>query len=129
MPTLLERGEGHNRRAVKARREGIPRGQRPQACTETTCARTGRSCGHPRSEVWDASRSLRTYGDEERPQEVGQTRSSDEAFEQGRRAGGGEGGAKGSGQRETDEAKHEPGTGPGKRAKCAESDTSSSNEG
>src|SRR4030095_17068391 len=123
MPTLLERGEGDDPRAAQARRASIPRGQRPQACTEATCARTGRSCGHPRSEVWGASRSLRTHGDEERPQEVGQTRSSDEALEQSHRSGGGGGGAKGSGQGETDEAKDAPGTRPGKRANWAESAT------
>src|SRR6266404_6866938 len=112
-----------------ARRGGIPRGQRPQACTEATCARTGRSCGHPREYDWVASRSLRTYDDDERPQEVGQTRSSDEVLEQGRRTGGGEDGAKGSGQREDATAKHGPDTGPDHRAKCAGADTTSSSEG
>src|SRR2546423_1593351 len=47
MPTLWEKGEGHNQHSTLARSVGIPRGQRPQACTEATCARTGRSCGHP----------------------------------------------------------------------------------
>ena len=117
MPTLFEKGEGKNGRTAMARYEGIPRGQRPQACTEATCARTGRSCGHPRSEVWVASRSLRTHDDDERPQEVGQTHSSDEAREQNGETGSGVGGAKGSDQGETDEAKHGPGTVPGSRAK------------
>jgi metallo-beta-lactamase superfamily protein len=48
MPTLWRKGEGHNQRSALARGVGIPRGQRPQACTEATCARTGRSCVHPR---------------------------------------------------------------------------------
>ena len=42
---------------------------------------------------------------------------------------GGAGGAKGAGQREAAAAKHEPGTGPGSRAKCAGADTASSREG
>src|SRR5256885_783356 len=81
MPTLWEKGEGHNQHSTLARSVGIPRGQRPQACTEATCARTGRSCVHPllNQLEWNASRSLRTYDDDERTQEVGQTRSSDEA--------------------------------------------------
>lgn len=35
---------------------------------------------------------------------------------------------RGLGQREDAAAKHEPGTGPGRRAKCAEADTASSCE-
>src|SRR6266852_5159240 len=69
--------EGDNRCSALARSVGIPRGQRPQACTEATCARTGRSCDHPSRHAGDASRSLRTYDDDERTQEVGQSRSSD----------------------------------------------------
>ena len=42
---------------------------------------------NPKLWGWVASRSLRTYGDDERTQEVGQTRSSDEAREQSRRVG------------------------------------------
>src|SRR5215218_8260060 len=87
MPTPLGQVEGNNQRAALARNAGIPRGLRPQACTEAICARTGRSCDHPSWHAWDASRSLRTYGADERAQEVGQTRSSDEAREQDRRAG------------------------------------------
>src|ERR1700730_17435313 len=105
MPTLSGEGEGHNQRAALARGVGIPRGQRPQACTEATCARTGRSCDHPSWHAWVASRSLRTYGDDERTQEVGQTRSSDEAREQSwlwdercRISDGGASGAKGLAQ-------------------------------
>src|SRR5437588_11853167 len=137
MPTLWEKGEGHNQHSTLARSVGIPRGQRPQACTEATCARTGRSCVHPLLNHWEwnASRSLRTYDDDERTQEVGQTRSSDEAREQSWRVGicyqrtsGGAGGAKEAGQGETAAAKHEPGTGPGSRAKCAGADTASSRE-
>src|SRR6266567_4221440 len=105
MLTLLGQVEGNNQRAEMARHGGIPRGLRPQACTEATCARTGRSCDHPSRHAWVASKSLRTYGDDERKQEVGQARSSDEAGEQNRCAGGGAGGAKGSGQREDAAAK------------------------
>src|SRR5260370_7990413 len=81
MPTLWEKREGHDQCFALARSVGVPRGQRPQAYTEATCARTGKSCVHPSRHAWDASRSLRTYDDEERTQEVGQT-SSDEAREQ-----------------------------------------------
>src|SRR5260370_37893584 len=104
MPTLLRKGEGHNQGSVLARNVGIPRGQRPQACTGAICARTGRSCVYPSWHAWDASGSLRTYADDERTQEVGQTSKSDEAREQSRCGGGGGrskdrggGGAKGSG--------------------------------
>ncbi|SRR6266404_4039581 len=128
-------GEGHNQCFALARSIGIPRGQRPQACTEATCARTGRSCVQPSRHGGDASRTLTRYGDDERTQEVGQTRSSDEAREQSWRDGeqyrcvdGGASGAKGSGQREAAAAKHEPGTGPERRAKCAGADTASSRE-
>src|SRR6266480_1676487 len=128
MLTLLRQGESNNQRSAWARCVGIPRGRRPQAGTETTCARTGRPCNHPSRHAWVASRSLRTYGDDERKQEVGQTRSSDEAREQSRNIGGGAGGAKGTGQREDATAKHGRGTGPGKRAKCAGADTASGRE-
>src|SRR6266536_1291502 len=135
MQTLSGHGEGNNQRTALARDVGILRGRRLQAGTEATCARTGRSCNHPSRHAWVASRSLRTYGDDERKQEVGQTRSSNEAHEQSRRGGeqcqrddGGAGGAKGSGQRETAAAKHGPGTGQGQRAKSAGADTASSRE-
>src|SRR6185369_4264134 len=71
MPTQLGQEEGNNQWAALARHGGIPRGLRPQACTEATCARTGRSCVLP-GYAGNASRSLRTYGDDERTQEVGQ---------------------------------------------------------
>src|SRR6266550_4908172 len=135
MPTLLRQGEGNNQRTAMARDVGIPRGRRPQAGTEATCARTGRSCDYPSRHAWVASRSLRTYDDDERAQEVGQTRSSNEASEQSQRGGegcrgleGGAGGAKGADQREDATAQHEPGTGPGQRAKRAGADTASSRE-
>src|SRR5437016_12408075 len=134
MPTLFGKGEGNNQCTAMARGVGIPRGRRPQAGTEAICARTGRSCDYPDWHVWVASRSLRTYGDDERAQEVGQTRSSDEAREQSRpgaergRVDGGVGGAKGAGRRKSATAKHEPGTGSDRRAKRAGADTASSGE-
>src|SRR5882672_6198451 len=113
MLTLSRHVEGNNQRSAMARNVGIPRGRRPQIGTEATCARTGRSCDHPSWHAWVASRSLRTYGDDEREQEVGQTRSSDEAREQSwlwyercRSSDGGASGAKGAGQREAAAAKH-----------------------
>jgi hypothetical protein len=54
--------------------------------------------------------------------------SSDKPANKCRRIGGGASGAKGAGQRETAAAKHEPGTGPGSRAKCAGADTASGRE-
>src|SRR5215211_5574076 len=135
MPTPSGEGEGHNQRAVLARHVGIPRGQRPQACTETTRARTGISCDHPSRHAWVALKSLRTQANDERSQEVGQTHSSNEAREQSwpsderyRRGNGGAGGAKGFGQREDATAKHEPDTGPDHRAKWAGANTASSGE-
>ncbi|MGH9959651.1 MAG: hypothetical protein ACREBC_21420, partial [Pyrinomonadaceae bacterium] len=101
MPTLFGKGEGNNQRTAPARDVGIPRGRRPQADTETICARTGRSCDYPDWYVWVASRSLRTYVDDERAQEVGQLRSTDEGCEQTDAFGqGGAAGGKAAGQRE-----------------------------
>jgi RNA-directed DNA polymerase len=47
---------------------------------------------------WDASGSLRTYADDERTREVGQTCSTCEVPEQGRATGGGGDGGKRAGQ-------------------------------
>ncbi len=44
--------------------------------------------------AWDASGSLRTYADDGRTWEVGQTCTTDEVLEQSRAAGGGEDGGK-----------------------------------
>ena len=43
MPTRSKRVEGNIADGVNASRQGIPRGQRTMACTESPCARTGRS--------------------------------------------------------------------------------------
>src|SRR5467141_4266788 len=60
-----------------ARRCKVPRGQRPRARTQTPRSGTGRSHVRPRLQLpWDASGSLRTYADDERTWEVGQTSST-----------------------------------------------------
>ena len=52
----------------------IPRGQRPRARTQAPRMGTGRSQVRPRPQLpWDVSGSLRTYADDERTWEVGQT--------------------------------------------------------
>ena len=57
-----------------ARCTGVPRGHRPRARTETPRAGTGRSHVRPEQQLpRDASGSLRTYADDERTWEVGQT--------------------------------------------------------
>jgi len=43
MPTRSKHVEGNIAGGVIASRQGIPRGQRTRACTESSCARTGRS--------------------------------------------------------------------------------------
>ena len=106
-----EKAEGPIRCADIARCIGVPRGQRPRARTEAPCAGTGRSHGSPRaaSRLGDASGSLRTYADDERTWEVGQTRSTGEVPEQCWATGGGGDGGKGSGQREPAHSKTRPG--------------------
>src|SRR6267378_2524951 len=60
-----------------ARCARVPRGQRPRARTQTPRAGTGRSQVRPGQQLpWDASGSLRTYADDERTWEVGQTSST-----------------------------------------------------
>src|SRR5207237_5523378 len=71
------------------------------------------------------SGSLRTHADDARTWEVGRSRSTREALEQNRATGGGEGGGKGIGQRETASANHAPDSGLGERATSAAADTSS----
>ncbi|KJE75290.1 hypothetical protein FEAC_29870 [Ferrimicrobium acidiphilum DSM 19497] len=43
VPTLSEQAEGHISDGAIVSRQGTPRGQRPCACTEPQCARTGSS--------------------------------------------------------------------------------------
>src|ERR1700691_5714217 len=113
-----------------ARRFGVPRGQRPQARTEAFRLGTGRSRVRPGPEgSRDASGSLRTYADDERTREVGQTRSTCEVPEPSRTTGGGGDGGKGTGQREPASAKRVPDTEPEGRAQRAGAGTSSSKEG
>src|ERR1700730_15148448 len=78
---------------------------------------------------WDASGSLRTYADDERTWEVGQTYCTGEVSEQCRATGSGGDGGKRSGQREPAPAKCVPDTEPGGRAQCAGAGTSSSSKG
>ena len=47
VPTLLTEVEGHTSSAVNARRCPTPRGRRPLARVESSCARTGRSLDRP----------------------------------------------------------------------------------
>ena len=77
----------------------------------------------------DASGSPRTYADDERPREVGQTRSTCEVSEPGRATGRGGDGGKGPGQRKPATAKRVPDTEPDRRAQCAGAGTSSSKAG
>jgi len=80
---------------------------------ETTCARTGRACNHPSGQAWVASGSLRTYGDDERAQEVGQLRSTNEVCEQTDAFGqGGTDGGKAAGQGQCRRVQHVPGSVP-----------------
>jgi hypothetical protein len=62
----------------------------------------------------DASGRPRPYADDERAEEVGQVRSTDEATEQGQEYGCGGGGGKEPGQGEGGRAKHAPDTEPDK---------------
>src|SRR6187402_539819 len=98
--------EGETGGVVIARRRWAPRGQRPRARTETPRSGTGRSCACPRRMAPRAApRSPRTYVGDERAQEVGQVRSTEEAPEQSRAIGGGGSGGKGPGQGELARAK------------------------
>ena len=126
----VEEAEGNIRRVDIARRDGVPRGHRPCARSETPCTGTGRSQVCPREmEPRDASGSPRTHADDERTWEVGQHRSTCEVPEQSRATGGGGDGGKGAGQREPATAKRVPDTEPERRAQCAGADTSSSKKG
>lgn len=49
-PTLLSYAEGNTFDTANARCRTLPRGQRPRACVESSCARTGRSLGSPIAE-------------------------------------------------------------------------------
>src|SRR4029077_3627575 len=101
MPTLWRKTEGNTGYTAIARCTRIPRGQRPQACTEMPCAGTGRShvCLR-RRELQTVSGSRRTYADDERTREVGQLHSTCEVAEQSRGTGSGGDGGKGAGQGE-----------------------------
>src|SRR6266404_2313377 len=102
----------------------------PEHRTEAPRAGTGRSQVCPGPQLpWDASGSLRTYADDERTWEVGQTYCTGEVPEQRRATGNGGDGGKGSGQREPAPAKRVPDTEPGRRAQCAGAGTSSSSKG
>jgi RNA-directed DNA polymerase len=47
VPTPSHEAEGHIAGGASASRRGTPRGLRPCACTESSCARTGRSRARP----------------------------------------------------------------------------------
>lgn len=51
-PTLSYEAEGHTGEAAIARIRPAPRGRRPVACADPSCARTGRSHGHPSAREW-----------------------------------------------------------------------------
>ena len=122
--------EGNTGRTDIARCDGVPRGQRPRARTEAPRMGTGRSRVHPeRNKLGDASGSLRTYADDERTREVGQTCSTCEVPEQGWATGCGGDGGKRFDQREPATAKRVPDTEPDRCAQCAGAGTSSSKKG
>ena len=82
---VVRGGRQHARAPPSRGMRAAPRGRRPRARAEPLCARTGRSprcpprwCGGPRRE------GQRPNADDERPGEVGQARSTDEAAEQSR---------------------------------------------
>src|SRR5215470_15330442 len=130
MPTPWGEAEGTTGRITIARCGRVPRGLRPRARTETPRTRTGRSWVRPPPmERWDASGSPRTHVDDERAQEVGQSRNTCEVAEQGRATGGGGDGGKGTGQREPAPAKRAPDSVPARRAQCAGAGTSGSKSG
>src|SRR3989304_2585012 len=125
VPTRWRTSEGHTRGAAMARRQGTPRGQRPGACTQAPCARTGRSHERLLLMRWQtASGSRKTHDDDERSWEVGQAHSTDEAAEQSRGTGCGGGGGKGPGQGKPARGRRVPDTGPGRRAQRARTGTS-----
>src|SRR6202041_2120392 len=129
-PTLSREAEGSIGCTDIARCTSVPRGQRPRARTETLHAGTGRSQDRPGMQLpWDASRSLRTHGDDERTWEVGQPCSAWEVPEQCRTTGGGGDGGKRVGQRERAPTKRVPDTEPDRCAECARAGTSSSRKG
>jgi hypothetical protein len=47
VPTSLTEAEATSQAALSASRRRTPRGRRTRACTESPCARTGRSHGRP----------------------------------------------------------------------------------
>src|SRR4029078_10973239 len=109
----LRTGEGNKQRSALARNVGIPRGRRPQEGMETNCAGTGRPCVPPSQHAGTASRSTTTYGDDERAQEVGQLRSTNEVCEQTDAFGqGGTDGGKAAGQGQCRRVQHVPGSVP-----------------
>ena len=76
-PTLSGDAEGPIWCTDIARCARVPRGQRPRARTQTPRMGTGRSQVRPELLLrWDASGSPRTYADDERTWEVGQTCST-----------------------------------------------------
>src|SRR5665648_141845 len=129
VPTLSGDAEGNTSDTGKARDLKASRGQRPQACTLTTRARTGRSHVLPEQWCdWIVLGSLRTLSNNERTWEVGQLCSICEVAEQGHRdqfgrdACGGDG-EKTTGQRKSARANHRPNPESGTCAKCARADT------
>jgi len=114
----------HGKAPASPARSQTPRTYRK---TETPCTGTGRSRVLPwRKMPWDVSGSLRTYADDERTREVGQTCSTCEVLEQGRANGCGGDGGKRTDQGKSATAKRVPDTEPEQRAQCAGADTSSS---
>src|SRR5674536_192882 len=98
---VVTRTEGTIAGGASASRQGTPRGQRTRACTEPTCARTGRShdCPPTRRGAGRSGKAM-PYARDERLWEVGQPHSTCEAAEQGRESGCGGGGGKGAGRGE-----------------------------
>ncbi len=126
---LEKRGRQHSTRRFREAAEA-PRGQRPDARTETPRTGTGRSHDRLLHVEQTASGSPRAHADDERSWEVGQVRSTREAAER-RRASAGRGGSggKGPGQGELARGQRVPDSEPGRRAQRSRAGTSSCEEG
>ena len=61
VPTLWRKAEGNMAWRAKASTMPALRGPRPLACTEATCAGTGRSLGWPLPHFWRRPASGRVY--------------------------------------------------------------------
>ena len=118
-PTLLTEAEGHMFSGDKASPWTVLRGRRPLACTDTPCARTGRSSARPPelggTHREGQGRTPMTNGQRKSDRFVVPTKPPNKAGWYGCGGGGG----KEPGQGEGGRAKHAPDTEPDSRAQCA----------